>query len=383
MMDVLALVDFTQIGKIITFLIVLSVLVVLHEYGHFILARLNGVRVLEFAVGFGPKIIGRASKRSGTMYSIRALPLGGYCQMQGEDGKTSEAEQQREYREVTQTTARTYAPDNFQSKTAWQRLAIIVAGPVANFMLCLVILFTSAVFFGVPSNGEQPVVGPLMAGMPGARAGLHPGDRIVAVDGRPILSGQQLIDTIHGSLNKRLKISYRRDGQTSTVSLMPAHCPAPMSPKLACIGFNPIAAYRHASLGEALSSTIIDFKTIAETTIYGVGMLFAHPQQYAGGVHGIVGMGQAATQIQDFGWAPYFFFAAVISFALGLFNLLPVPALDGGRAAFIIAELVRGKPVDPEKEAIVHIAGFAALLALILIVTFHDITNIVQGKSVF
>ena len=383
MMDVLGLVDFTQIGKIITFLIVLSVLVVLHEYGHFILARLNGVRVLEFAVGFGPKIIGRASKRSGTMYSIRALPLGGYCQMQGEDGKTSEAEQQREYRDVTPAAARAYAPDNFQSKTAWQRLAIIVAGPAANFLLCLAILFVSAAFFGVPSSGEQPVVGPLVAGMPGARAGLHAGDRIVAVNGRPILSGQQLIDTIHGSLNKRLKISYRRDGQVSTVSVMPAHCPAPMSPKLACIGFNPIAAYRHAGLGEAFSSALADFKTIAETTILGVGMLFAHPQRYAGGVHGIVGMGQAATQIQDFGWAPYFFFAAVISFALGLFNLLPVPALDGGRAAFIIAELVRGKPVDPEKEAIVHIAGFAALLALILIVTFHDITNIVQGKSVF
>lgn len=383
MMDVLGLIDFTQIGKIITFLIVLSVLVVLHEYGHFILARLNGVRVLEFAVGFGPKIIGRASKRSGTMYSIRALPLGGYCQMQGEDGKTSEAEQQREYRDVTPAAARAYAPDNFQSKTAWQRLAIIVAGPAANFLLCLAILFVSAAFFGVPSSGEQPVVGPLVAGMPGARAGLHAGDRIVAVNGRPILSGQQLIDTIHGSLNKRLKISYRRDGQVSTVSVMPAHCPAPMSPKLACIGFNPIAAYRHAGLGEAFSSALADFKTIAETTILGVGMLFAHPQRYAGGVHGIVGMGQAATQIQDFGWAPYFFFAAVISFALGLFNLLPVPALDGGRAAFIIAELVRGKPVDPEKEAIVHIAGFAALLALILIVTFHDITNIVQGKSVF
>ncbi|MDP9111224.1 MAG: M50 family metallopeptidase [Candidatus Eremiobacteraeota bacterium] len=383
MMHVLGLIDFAQIGKIVTFLIVLSVLVVLHEYGHFILARLNGVRVLEFAVGFGPKIIGRTSRRSGTMYSIRALPLGGYCQMQGEDGKTSEAEQQREFREEAPVTPGAYAADNFQSKSAWRRLAIIIAGPLSNFILCLAILFASAIFFGVQSNNAQPVVGPLVAGMPGARAGLHSGDRIVALGGRPILSGQQLIDTIHGSLNKRLNISYSRGGRTSTVTITPARCPAPMSPKLGCIGFNPIAAYRHASLGEALSSTGNDFVNIASTTIAGVGMLFAHPQRYAGGVHGIVGMGQAATQIQDFGWAPYFFFAAVISFALGLFNLLPVPALDGGRAAFIVAELLRGKPVDPEKEAVVHIAGFAVLLALILIVTFHDITNIVQGKGVF
>jgi regulator of sigma E protease len=104
--------------------------------------------------------------------------------------------------------------------------------------------------------------------------------------------------------------------------------------------------------------------------------------KYSPQVSGPIGMGQAAATVQDWGWGPYLTFAATISFALGLFNLLPIPALDGGRAAFIIAELIRGRPVDPEKEAMVHLAGFAALIALVMLVAFHDITRIVTGQGV-
>ncbi|MEO6913489.1 MAG: site-2 protease family protein, partial [Candidatus Baltobacteraceae bacterium] len=109
----------------------------------------------------------------------------------------------------------------------------------------------------------------------------------------------------------------------------------------------------------------------------------SHPKVYASQVTGPIGMGQAAGVVQDFGWAAYLNFAAVISFALGLFNLLPLPALDGGRGVFILAEMLRGKPVDPEKEALVHVAGFALLMALMLFVAFHDVARIVSGKGVF
>ena len=104
--------------------------------------------------------------------------------------------------------------------------------------------------------------------------------------------------------------------------------------------------------------------------------------KYAPEIAGPIGMGQVAATVQDWGWGPYFSLAATISFALGLFNLLPIPALDGGRAAFIVAELIRGRPVDPEKEAMVHIAGFAALMALIMLVAFHDIVRIVSGQGI-
>ena len=377
-MFLLGLIDLVEIEKIVIFLIVLSILIVLHEYGHFIVARLNGVRVLEFAMGMGPKIYSWTSKRSGTMYSLRALPIGGYCQMQGEDGKTSEAEQQREFRQAGKL-----ADDNFQAKTPWQRLAVIVAGPFANFLLCWVILLIGALAFGVQNNGLQPRVGPLLPNFPAQKAGLQTGDTIVSVDGVTIRDGKQLTTLIHDSLGKKLTFVYQRDGRTGTVQITPVKCIAPESPKHGCIGFSPVAAFGHVGFGEAVRDSFVEFGAIAEQTIGGIVMLASHPQQYASGVHGIVGIGQAATTIQDFGWGAYFGFAATISFALGLFNLLPLPALDGGRAAFIIAELLRGKPVDPEKEALVHIAGFAALLALIAIVTFHDITNIVQGKGVF
>src|SRR5581483_7433504 len=124
----------------------LSVLVIFHEYGHFLLARRNGVRVNDFAVGFGPTLLKWTSPRSGTNYRLNVFPIGGYCAMQGEDGRTSEAQQQREYRAEA-----THADDNFQSKTTWQRLSIIAAGPVANFIVALVVLVFVAVVFGATS----------------------------------------------------------------------------------------------------------------------------------------------------------------------------------------------------------------------------------------
>ena len=155
----------------------LSVLIVLHELGHFVVARRNGVRVNEFAVGFGPKLLAWASPRTGTLYTLRALPIGGFCAMEGEDSRTSEAQQQREFLAESQP-----ASSNFQAKSPWRRLSIILAGPIANFILCYLILLVSALAFGVASDKAMPVVGEVIAGSPAAIAGVRPGDRIVAID---------------------------------------------------------------------------------------------------------------------------------------------------------------------------------------------------------
>jgi regulator of sigma E protease len=364
------------IEKILTFLVMLSVLIVLHELGHFIIARRNGVRVNEFAVGMGPKLFGWTSPRSGTLYSLRALPIGGYCAMQGEDGKTSEAEQQREFRETPHLEQ-----DNFQAKTPWRRLAIVLAGPIANFVLCYVILLTAALAFGVAGNGNQPVVGVLVQGSPAAVAGLRPGDRIVALDGVAVHNGAALVDTIHGSLGKKLDLVYERNGARTEIYVTPAACPIP-GKKWGCIGFSPVPAYRRVGFVDAVRESGTQFRNIADQTVGGIVLLATHFTKYAPQISGPIGMGQLAATVEDWGWGPYFWLAATISFALGLFNLLPIPALDGGRAAFIVAELIRGKPVDPEKEAMVHIAGFAALMALMLLVAFHDIARIASGNGV-
>jgi regulator of sigma E protease len=382
----LAAVALANIWKIVLFLVMLSVLVVLHEYGHFLLARLNKVRVIEFAVGMGPLILGRRSKRSGTLYSLRALPIGGYCAMHGEDNRTSQAEQQREFRaqrETVTVNGREYDSDNFQAKTPAQRLAIVLAGPVANFILTFLILFASALFFGIQTNNVQPRVGPLSPNMPAARAGLRVGDLVLNVNGTAIRSGDQLVTLIHNSLHKQLRITYMRDGSVATLMLTPTNCPPPESAKLGCIGFSPWPTYARVGFREAVSDSISEFSYIGAQTFGSLALLASHPVKYGSHLTGVVGMGQAAITVQDFGWGPYLFFAALISFALGVFNLLPLPALDGGRAAFIIGELVRGKPVDPEKEAWVHITGFAVLIALMLVINFYNIVQIVQGKGPF
>jgi regulator of sigma E protease len=372
----LTIANLIGIEKIVTFVVMLSVLVVLHELGHFLVARRNGVRVNEFAVGMGPKLLGWTSPRSGTLYSIRALPIGGYCAMQGEDGKTSEAEQQREFR-----VAHRLEQDNFQAKSAWQRLAIVLAGPIANFLLCFGILLVGALLFGVAGNETQPVVGILVQGSPAAVAGLQPGDRIVELNGVAVTNGVQLVDRIHGSLGKKLDLVYVRNGARTEVYVTPALCPI-AGKKLGCIGFSPVPAYQRVGFTDAIRQSGMQFRSIADQTVGSVVLLVTHFTKYAPQVSGVIGMGQMAATIEDWGWGPYLWLAATISFALGLFNLLPIPALDGGRAAFIVAELIRGKPVDPEKEAMVHIAGFAALMALMLLVAFHDIARIASGSGV-
>jgi len=382
----IAEVGLVEVEKVALFLLVLSVLIVLHELGHFVLARRNGVRVNEFAVGMGPKLLGWTSPRTNTLYSLRALPIGGYCAMQGEDGKTSEAEQQREFL-AAETGGPARDSENFQAKSAWSRLAIVLAGPVANFLLCYAILLIAALAFGVPSpNRTQPVVGTVVAGSPGEIAGIRAGDRILSLDGAPV-TGAQLVDRIHGSLGKRLDIVYERDGARTEIYVTPEACSkfivgTKSAEKMGCIGFTPVPAYERIGVVQAVRESGAEFANIADQTVGSIGMLVMHFTQYAPQVSGVIGMGQAATTIEDFGWGPYLSLAALISFALGLFNLLPIPALDGGRAAFIVAEIVRGKPIDPEKEAMVHVAGFAALMALMLLVAFHDIARIFSRNGV-
>ncbi|HKU80662.1 MAG TPA: site-2 protease family protein, partial [Candidatus Tumulicola sp.] len=187
--------------------------------------------------------------------------------------------------------------------------------------------------------------------------------------------------TIHRSLGKKLDLIYERGGARTEIYVTPKLCPLP-GKKWGCIGFTPVPTYQRVGPVEAVQVSASGFAGIADQTLGSIGLLITHFAQYAPQISGPIGMGQVAATVEDWGWGPYFTLAATISFALGLFNLLPIPALDGGRAAFIVAEMLRGKPVDPEKEAMVHIAGFAALMALMLLVAFHDIARIASGNGV-
>jgi regulator of sigma E protease len=367
----------TSAVQIIVFLLMLSVLVVLHEYGHFLIARLNGVRVTDFAVGFGPTLLKWTSPRSGTHYRLNALPLGGYCQMKGEDGKTSEAEQQREFR-----SGEVFDHDNFQAKTPLQRLAVVLAGPAANFILALALLFGGALIFGIPGEVPTTQIFQLLPDYPAAKAGMLAGDRIVTIDGRPVSDGNALVALIHESTGKRLHVVYERNGVQRPVDVTPIPG-AVNGRKVGLLGFLPLPKTHRVGVAQAWQSTWTRFSDIFTSTLGALQALVMHPQTVAGQVRGPIGMAQASMQAQQFG--PYIFLslAALISISLGIFNLLPIPALDGGRAAFILVEMLRGKPVDPEKEALVHVGGFAVLIALMLAVSFHDVSAALSGRSAF
>jgi regulator of sigma E protease len=363
--------------KLLLFLVMLSVLVVLHEYGHFLLARRNGVRVDDFALGMGPTLLKWTSKRSGTNYRLNLLPIGGYCAMKGEDGKTTEAEQQRAFRNDGK-----HDEDNFQAKTPLQRLAIVVAGPVANFAVALVLLFLSAAVFGVPDRAPTTRVYQLLPGYPAQQAGLHPGDLITAIDGKPMSDGDQLVSVIHAAPGKTLRVTYERDGRTTTVAIT-TRAIRDQGKLQGRLGFSPMPAMRPAGIGEAAVDAGEQFAAVFTGTLGILGQLVTNFASTAGQLQGPIGIAQVSAQVADFGAGAYLSLAATLSISLGIFNLLPIPALDGGRGLFILVEMLRGKPVDPEKEALVHVGGFAALIVVMIAVAYHDIVRILAGQAAF
>jgi regulator of sigma E protease len=364
--------------KLLLFLVMLSLLVVLHEYGHFLLARRNGVRVNDFAVGMGPTLLKWTSKRSGTNYRLNLLPIGGYCAMQGEDGKTNESEQRREF-----LAANPAENDNFQAKSPLARLSIVVAGPIANFIVAVVLLFGGAAIFGVADPIPTTKVYQLTPGFPAQAVGIRPGDEIVAIDGKPMRDGSQLVNTIHSEPGKLVRVTYRRDGVDTTVAITTRTVKDPQGKPQGLIGFSPMPSMRHASLAEAWQATWFQFSSIFMGTIGVLGHLVTNFAGTASQIQGPIGIAQVSSQVADFGWGAYLSLAAALSISLGIFNLLPIPALDGGRGLFILIEMLRGKPVDPGKEALVHVGGFAALMVVMVAVAYHDIVRIVAGKAAF
>jgi regulator of sigma E protease len=175
---------------------------------------------------------------------------------------------------------------------------------------------------------------------------------------------------------------YRRHGQTTQVLVTPRLMKF-QGKMLGMIGFMPTQTYERVGLIKAATVAGEEFVYSMQMQFEGFATLITHPVQRASSMSGVIGMGRAASQIQDLGWGPYLSLAAQVSIALGVLNLMPFPALDGGRAVFILAEMLRGRPVEAEKEQLVHLTGFAVLMVLMVFVAFHDIENIVTGKGVF
>ncbi|OPJ57127.1 RIP metalloprotease RseP [Alkalithermobacter paradoxus] len=325
-------------------LIVFGVIVLFHEFGHFIVAKATGVKVHEFAIGMGPKIFSR--KGVETEYTLRVLPLGGYIRMEGEDASSDD-------------------PRSFNKKSVPERAGIILAGPIMNFILSIALFTFIFVSIGVPTT----VIKSTIENRPAREVGLQAGDKIVEIDQSKIKTWEDVINKIGNSPGKDISIKVKRNDELLTYNVRTIE-----ENGRAVIGIIPkeekniLLALRYGF--QRVIYILNDMILFLGRAISGR----ASSSEIAGPVGILNLVGQAA----ETGILNVVSLAAVISLNLGLLNLLPIPALDGSRVLFLIVEALRGKKIDPEKEGTVHLIGFVLLMTLMIFVTYKDILRIIK-----
>jgi regulator of sigma E protease len=335
-------------------------LVVIHELGHFAVAKFFGVRVNEFGVGFPPKLFGW--RKGETEYTFNAVPLGGFVRLEGEEDPTD--------------------PRSLASKSPGVRAAILVAGSFMNAVLAVAIF---AALFMVPRDVTvgDVVVRDVSPNSPAAEAGIGPGDRIVAVDGQPVESTNQVSAGITRNLGSDLSLTLESGGQAREISLIPRWRPPEGEGNVGVrLGLEnerveSLSYYPWEAVGKG-AAQVVEVVTLTWRSI--THWLFRDaPAPFSGPV-GIVSGSKEAVDIG--GLDTLIPLAALLSISLAIFNILPIPALDGGRLLFVIIEMIRGgKKIPAEKERLVHMLGFALLITLVLMVSYNDIARLVRGES--
>ncbi|MBY9081922.1 RIP metalloprotease RseP [Paenibacillus sp. HN-1] len=419
----------------IVFLTVLMffVLVTVHEWGHYYFAKRAGILVREFAIGFGPKLF--SYKRGETQFTLRLLPFGGYARMAGEDpeiveissgqtiavrlgeGKVIKSiylDQLDTRRNVIRGEAQyvdleddlqirldvdgeveTYsvhpqammvkgsqqiqiAPRDrqFGSKTVGQRAIAILAGPVMNFLLAFILFGIYIQMAGVAvENPTYVVVGDVSKGMPAEAAGLQKGDIVDSINGKKIGADyQKMIDLTSESKGKPMEWTIKRGDETFTVTMTPRTMEGQEGGK---VGISPMLPTRDAGIGETFT---LSGKMMVDTT----EQIFLGFRQLINNFNmndlsGPVGTMELTGRIAQQGIVYLTHWTAILSLYLGIFNLLPIPALDGSRLVFLGVEALRGKPIDPGREGMVHFVGFAMLFLLMIAVTYNDILRLISG----
>ena len=329
---------------IISALAVFLLVVLFHELGHFLVAKAVNIKVNEFSIGMGPAIV--QSQKGETEYSLRAIPLGGYCAMEGEDEDSAD-------------------PRGFDQAKPWQRFFTILAGPIMNILTAVLLFSIYAAMMGQP----VPVVDEFTENSVLAEAGLEEGDEITAINGVAVEGQEHLRNIVQEHGSEMLTITYEKpDGTSNSVDVQ-----AQEQDGRYLIGFiartvrdNPIN-----SIKQGFKMTWTTFIQLFQI----LGMLFSG-QLGMDAVSGPVGVISTIGQAASNGLMPLIFLTGYISVNLAFFNLLPIPALDGSKLLFIIIEKLRGKPVNKELETKITMVGFAFLLGLIVLISIKDIINI-------
>ena len=351
-------------------ILLLAILIVVHEWGHFMAARAMKIQVNEFSVGFGPRLLGwKSRKHPETDFSVRAVPLGGYCAFFGEDDASGETKAD---------------PRAFANQNVWKRLFVIVMGPAMNFVLAFVLATGFYWANGISTaTGVDPYIAEVMAAGPAHDAGMQAGDIVESINGTSMLDGtmETLLNTIgawkEGDAPLQLTIS--RNGETVHSEVTPLWDETEEKMR---IGVTIGGRYRletkpagffggiEASWNMCVNASGAILGALKDLVTTGKGL-----DQTSGPV-GIVAM--VSGEVKEGGFSAFIQLLVMISINLGLMNLLPIPGLDGSRLVFGLVEVIRRKPVPPEKEAMVHLAGMVLLFGLMIFFTFKDVMRLIH-----
>ncbi len=339
--------------SIILALLIFSVIVVVHELGHFLLAKHNGITVTEFSVGMGPRLL--SHEWGGTRYSLKILPFGGSCMMVGEEEESEEE-------------------GAFGSKSVWARISVIVAGPLFNFLLAFVLSVIIVGNIGYDDTGVD-----VTSGYPAAEAGMQNGDEIVRMNGSRTYVYREV--SLFNSLyqGQTAEVTYRRDGAEYTVQLVPVKDDSGYYR----YGFEKTNIRTKGTVLQTVGYSFAELRYWLKATLQSL-LKLVQGQVSINDVSGPVGIvdtiGNTYEESRSDGWyyvmLNMMIMSILLSVNLGVMNLLPIPALDGGRLVFLLIEAVRGRALPQEKESMVHFVGFVLLMGLMAVVLLNDIRHL-------
>jgi regulator of sigma E protease len=357
--------------NVVPFLVLLTVLVFVHELGHYLVARYNGVKVEVFSIGFGPKLFGWKSK-SGTHWKVSLIPFGGYIKMTNENEVfATEKEEKRDKDSAV-------APDSFLAKSVWQRMAISVAGPGANYLFAILLLTFIFSVYGqrVPIPGAT--IGEVHKESVAERAGIQSGDKVLEADGHAIGNVEELQKAISSHVDQELTLKLYRQAtdQNVVVTVRPAavevrgkqigRLGVELKPLFNTVSNNPFVAFKNAC---------VETFDVSWSTLKALGQMIVG-ERGADGLTGPIGIASLTGKIAKHGLHDLFVLAALLSINLGLINLFPIPVLDGGHILFYFIEGIRGKPVTEKAQEFAFKVGFLIIMSLIVFSFWNDLSRL-------
>jgi regulator of sigma E protease len=364
----------TAVSYGVPFLFVLTIVVFIHELGHFQVARWCGVAIRTFSIGFGPELFGW-NDRHGTRWRVAAIPLGGYVKFEGDDSAASTPDHDK----LAAMTPEQRAV-SFQGQPIAKRAAIVAAGPIANFILAIAIF--TAVYASEGRTVLLPVVGDVTEGGVAAAAGIKPGDRIEAINGTPIGNFTDIIRVVAGSAGESLAVRIDRDGKAMDLTLVPRMTALDTSlgvQRRGMLGIRASSDPAHRvqqtySVPGALREGVAQNWMIVEQTMGFFGRLFTG-REHIDQISGIGRIAQASGETAKLGFVALIVWLAYISTSIGLLNLLPIPVLDGGHLVFYAIEAVRGRPLSERAQDFGFRVGLALVLMLMIVANWNDVLH--------